>query len=909
MKKKYNVIFTILLGGCCCLPQKKSPMATSEEEWGIVDAADDTGYDEEIMDEEEPIEYAGEDEDWEVERVEENWYKRYKASKNRVWNMEHTDLLLELDFPNASIEGIAKIRLSPHFYAQDTVALDAKKLNIRSVTNAKSNQALLYRITQDSMQIVVYLNRKVKRGETLNLQIKYSTSQGENRFRNNGAIAGDDGYYFINSKLQEKNKPRQFWTQGETESNSRWFPTLDAPNQKHTQKIEVIVPDTMKVLSNGIMIKSVKKGGKNYVAWEQTKPHAVYLTMLAVGNWEVVKDQWKNKTVDYWVEKPYKNQAKAIFGNTPEMIQFFSDYTGVTYPWDKYSQVVVRDFVSGAMENTSATVHMQGLQQSDGDLLDNNMEDYVSHELFHQWFGDYVTAESWGNITLNESFATYGEYLWQKHKYGAIAADETLYGFRTSYDNWGSYTGNTLLRHEYSNTNDMFDVTSYQKGALILHMLQYEVGEKAFKESIHLYLTRYAFKNAEVEQLRLCFEEVTGKDLGWFFDQWYKKATYPSYDVLCKKDTVGNYKLSLYQAEGEGYYTYGKMDVQYSVKGMLKNATFTIDGPAASHNLGPIEPDWLVVNPKNTNLGNIHYTGNFSGGILDFRKIYLAYMNVTAPSVKSLLWNEFEDRTGGFMEEVTTNDATEEDEGIKVDDTHIADAAFSGEFKREADSLRVIMMKHAMVSKSQVLAKNVLFPYFNHRSNASLGKAIGLDFIEATLKDKSNPSIIRNQCFNIIADLGKDSNFVYSYVSDPSISVSNSAIARIWKKDELQKRIEKGLKNPEIDIANRWFLQSIYQMDQDTNTYNYYIQLKSHPFYSELAETNLIESIFRYGQYLMPFAQDLIKEGNQFYLKTAQQTVKGRIEILSFGEEKDARTKALIKELEEVELSLSKVHD
>ena len=578
--KKYYLILPFLLGACCCIPNESKHARTpdmgsweeyeGEPEWE--EGSEEEGYAEEAF------EYVGEEEDWEVERVEENWHKRYKPSKDRLWNMKHTDLLLDLDFQNASIKGLANLKLSPHFYTQDTVTLDAKKLKISSIRNAKSNRLLKHRITEDSMQVVVYLNKTFKRNEILNLRVEYSTSQGENRSRNNGAIAGDDGYYFINSKMQ-RNIPRQFWTQGETESNSRWFPTIDAPNQKHTQKIEVIVPDTMNVLSNGTLIKSVKKGGKKYVAYEQTKPHSIYLTMLAVGNWVIVNDKWKNIPVNYWVEKPYEKQAQAIFGNTPEMIQFFSDYTGVKYPWDKYSQVVVRDFVSGAMENTSATVHMEGLQQSAGDLLDNNLEDYVSHELFHQWFGDYVTAESWGNITLNESFATYGEYLWKAHKYGPLVADETLYGFRSSYDNWGAYTGRTLLRHEYNTTNDMFDVTSYQKGALILHMLRYEIGEKAFKESLKLYLTRYAFKNAEVEQLRLCFEEVTGRDLAWFFDQWYKRSTYPRYDINCAKDSNGNYQVDLYQDEGDYSYTYGKMDIQYSLKGEVIDSTFEVDGP------------------------------------------------------------------------------------------------------------------------------------------------------------------------------------------------------------------------------------------------------------------------------------------------------------------------------------------
>lgn len=153
------------------------------------------------------------------------------------------------------------------------------------------------------------------------------------------------------------------------------------------------------------------------------QPHAPYLFMMSIGEYSIVKDTWKKIPVNYYVEKEYEKDAKAIFGNTPEMIEFYSKTLGVDYVWPKYSQVIVRDYVSGAMENTSATVHGEFLQQHSRDLLDENNEDVISHELFHQWFGDLVTCESWSNLPLNESFATYGEYLWREYKYGRDDAD------------------------------------------------------------------------------------------------------------------------------------------------------------------------------------------------------------------------------------------------------------------------------------------------------------------------------------------------------------------------------------------------------------------------------------------------------------------------------------------------------
>ncbi|MEI8101017.1 MAG: M1 family aminopeptidase, partial [Bacteroidota bacterium] len=183
-------------------------------------------------------------------------------------------------------------------------------------------------------------------------------------------------------------------------------------------------------------------------------------------------------------------------------------------------QVVVRDFVSGAMENTSATVHMEQLQHDKYDHIDDTYEDYISHELFHQWFGDYVTAENWSDLTLNESFATYGEYLWREFKYGKSNANEWLY--KTEKSIYNPNNNNPLLNHHYTNINQQFDGVRYQKGACILHLLRQFIGDDAFSTSMKRYLETFAFKSAEVDDWRQIIEEVTGMDMKPFFNVWYK---------------------------------------------------------------------------------------------------------------------------------------------------------------------------------------------------------------------------------------------------------------------------------------------------------------------------------------------------------------------------------------------------
>jgi aminopeptidase N len=251
------------------------------------------------------------------------------------------------------------------------------------------------------------------------------------------------------------------------------------------------------------------------------QPHAPYLFFIGAGDFAVVKDTWKGKEVSYYVDKEYAPVAKKIFGLTPEMMTYFSKITGVEYPWVKYGQMVAHDYVSGAMENTTATLHGDGAQQDARELVDgNNWEGTIAHELFHQWFGDYVTTESWSNLTLNESFANYSEYLWDEYKYGKDKADATHYSAMQGYLGSGSEKKD-LVRFYYGDKEDMFDAVSYNKGGRILHMLRNYVGDSAFFKSLNLYLTTNKYKSAEAHQLRLAFEEITGKDLNLFFNQWY----------------------------------------------------------------------------------------------------------------------------------------------------------------------------------------------------------------------------------------------------------------------------------------------------------------------------------------------------------------------------------------------------
>ena len=217
---------------------------------------------------------------------------------------------------------------------------------------------------------------------------------------------------------------------------------------------------------------------------------------------------------------------------------FFSEKLGVEYPWNKYSQIVGRDYVSGAMENTTAVMHGEQAYQKPGQLIDENVqENTIAHELFHHWFGDLVTAESWSNLTLNESFANYSEYLWREYKYGKVEAEMHLYENVDAYLN-GQSDGKDLVRYTYDDKEDMFDLVSYNKGGAILHMLRTYLGDEAFFLGLKQYLNIYKYQAAEVDQLRLVFENLTGKDLNWFFNQWYFGAGHPNIEISYDYNTL-----------------------------------------------------------------------------------------------------------------------------------------------------------------------------------------------------------------------------------------------------------------------------------------------------------------------------------------------------------------------------------
>lgn len=489
--------------------------------------------------------------------------EKYFASETRVNDILHTKLDVSFDWTKQYMFGKATITAKPYFYPTSTLVLDARGMEIKevslikseyqktgmdskkspdgtyeaTVSNVDTKSPLQYKYENDI--ITIQLDREYKNNEEYRIFIDYVSKPNEKKKGGGSqAITDDKGLYFINPDGKDKNKPQQIWTQGETQATSVWMPTIDRPNERMTQEIYMTVDKKYVTLSNGELCSSFDNGdGTRTDYWKMELPHAPYLAMMAVGDFAIVKDKWRGKEVSYFVEKEYEPHAKAIFGNTPEMLEFFSNRLGVEYPWIKYSQIAVRDFVSGAMENTTATLHSEFLQRTDRELLDKDYEEYISHELFHQWFGDLVTCESWSNLPLNESFATYGEYLWEEYKYGLDAADHHSEESRAGYLAEADRKQVNLIRFKYNDKEEMFDGHSYNKGGQVLHMLRKYVGDDAFFASLKLYLETNKYTSVEIHQLRMAFEKITGEDLNWFFNQWFLSPGHPDLVINTEYDT------------------------------------------------------------------------------------------------------------------------------------------------------------------------------------------------------------------------------------------------------------------------------------------------------------------------------------------------------------------------------------
>ena len=461
----------------------------------------------------------------------------YRPTPPRSFDLIHTDLKIEPDWPTRTIDGLAHLTMTPYFYPQDFLVLDARNFEVNSITISANDQNQDNADTtiweNNNYQLIIDLGQYYNLGDTLTVHIDYVAKPYEDLLPDEEAIDPARGIYFVNASGNIPGRPVQIWTYGQTGYNSSWFPTFDQPNERHTHQIEITVPDSMRTLSNGRLVSSlIDRDGKRTDTWALSQSHPIYTTSLAIGQFSKLTASARRKEFSYFVEPSFEKEVEVIFAETPDMLWFFSDFLDYKYPWPDYKQIAVREFIDRGMEGTSCGFFAEEIQFALAERKEYNHELLLAHEIFHQWFGNLVTCESWSQLTLNEAFASYAEQLWLEYKYGTEQAAFHALNSLDRYLMEAEEENVPLVRYYYDQEEELFDNHTYEKGARVLHALRSYVGDKAFKAALRQYVKENAFQSVEVADLRQSFEHVTGEDLRWFFEQWFFTPGHPELAVV-----------------------------------------------------------------------------------------------------------------------------------------------------------------------------------------------------------------------------------------------------------------------------------------------------------------------------------------------------------------------------------------
>ncbi len=438
--------------------------------------------------------------------------RRYAPS--RKIDISHLALDVTPDFKEHSIAATATLRFKPIAMPLAELKLDGVDLRVDSVT--ATEKILGWQATD--RQVIVTFAEPIPPEKEASVTIVYRAFPKR-------------GLYFRTPEMGYPASDTHLWTQGESIEARHWFPCFDSPNEKFTSEITCHVPEGMTVLSNGRRVSQEKDdAGLVAVRWLQDKPHVTYLISLLAGYFKSVDGQYRDIPLSFHVPASLVDYAAESFKDTADIMAFFEKEIGVVYPWAKYDQVCVYDFTAGGMENTSiTTLNDRTLHTPEyGEL--RSSQGLVAHELAHQWFGDLVTCKDWGNVWLNEGFATYYELLYDGHKHGRETFLYRLYQSAKHIVGEPDQT-NAIVRRDYLSPNDQFSYLAYPKGGWVLQMLRSRLGADLYRRCIQTYLERHRYGNVETEDLASVVEELSGRSWDQFFDQYVYHAGQPELGV------------------------------------------------------------------------------------------------------------------------------------------------------------------------------------------------------------------------------------------------------------------------------------------------------------------------------------------------------------------------------------------
>ena len=443
-------------------------------------------------------------------------------ARTRDYDLQHSRIALRFDLDQKKVLGEVTHSLSILRDGTAKISFDSVGLAIQNVTVNKFTAK--FETTAD--KLIVPLPSAAKAGDKFNVAIRYEGKPTK-------------GMYFIVPDKDYPDRPRQIWTQGESEDTRYYLPTYDYPNDRLTTETILTVPASWITVSNGKLI-SVTEAGKELKTWtwRESLPSSTYLITVVAGEFDETKDSWRGMPVTYYAPKGRGDRLPVNYSRTPAMIDLFSEKLGVDYPWEKYAQVMVDDFVAGGMENSSATTNTSSSLNHPkiAAELYTDEDDLISHELGHQWFGDLVTCKDWGDIWLNEGFATFMESVWTEAHYGRDLADYRRWEAARYWFGDSNLFNKPIVRHDFEDSSE-FDGNAYTKGGLVLNMLRQQLGEGSFYRGLKHYLEVNRGKNVVTADLTRAVEESTHTNVDQFFSQWLYGAGAPKFDLSYFYDT------------------------------------------------------------------------------------------------------------------------------------------------------------------------------------------------------------------------------------------------------------------------------------------------------------------------------------------------------------------------------------
>ncbi len=484
-----------------------------------------------------------------VEKIEVKKLPDTRYIRSRDFDTKHIALDLKFDWSNSQTSGVERFTFAPLKNDFKQLVLDAGAMVFNSV-KLEGGKDLPFSYDEKAELLTINFDRAYNYGEDLTVVIDYKT-KGE-VVANTLGFGGGGGLKYVKPENPSPSNPRQIWSQGESEYNHYWFPSYDYPNDFRTTEITATVEKPFMVISNGKLVET-KQNADNTTTyhWKMDTPYANYLTSIVVGEFAEIKGEYAGIPVSTYVYKAWLEEGKATTKNLPAMVKFFSEKLNFKYPYVKYAQTTGNTF-SGGMENISATTQTDNMIQDARSLIDNDEDGLQAHELAHQWFGDFVTCRDWGEIWLNESFATYMEGLWQLESKGKdYFLFNDLKNNQDQYLNaWKGGSRRPIVTKNYANPDAVFDTYAYPRGGAVLHMLRKQLGDANFFKSLNHYLTTNANQPVETEDLRIAIEETTGQSMDAFFDQWLYKMGHPVFEVTQNYDaTAGKLNLKVKQVQ------------------------------------------------------------------------------------------------------------------------------------------------------------------------------------------------------------------------------------------------------------------------------------------------------------------------------------------------------------------------